>query len=151
MGVTIEAESYTDQVLQSLIRHSGVMGTTFGQLLLSQCEDSFYQNWKNRHFWLSKGFDVQISGSSEGQDFSTLVELRNAIIHGAGCLTDKQSRDINKQIALERRFEVVLRVQVEGRKLRYLGGTDNLAVNVARRFVLLLDSEVRRIHPDVPI
>jgi hypothetical protein len=151
IGATIEVESYADQILQSLIRNSDVMSSSFGRSLVSECEDSFYQSWKNRYLWLRKGFNISIAGKLEEQNFQTLVELRNAIIHGAGYLTDRQTRDIGKQVALERRLQTLLRVQVEGRKLEYLGSTDDLAVKIAREFVLLLDSEVRRVYPDLLI
>lgn len=151
IGAIIEVEAYTDHVLRRLIECSGVTDIPLGRLLVSQNQDSFYQNWKNRYFWLRNAFDVSVTGTSAEQDFATLVELRNAIIHGGGRLTEKQTRDIKQQIALERRLDQVLKVQIEGQELINLDGTDSRAIKVARTFVLLLDGETRRVHPDLII
>lgn len=144
------AESYADEVIQVLVVSSGIDSTLFGRTLIRNSEESFFHNWDDRYNWLRDAFQVKISGSRPSQDLRALVELRNAILHGGGRLTKKQVRDVPRMVDLENQLLRVLRVQVEGGALRYVGATDALALRVARSFVLALDAAVRTEHPHLP-
>src|SRR5579859_291694 len=85
-------ESHFDRVLRSLIAVSGVGENKFFNSMYEAIRDDIFKTWDSRLKWLDDGFGVAISGDSAIQDFRTMVDLRNAIVHGRGRLTEMQQR-----------------------------------------------------------
>lgn len=136
------AEALTDSFIDSLAASSPVNDSQFGRQLLARAADSFHQTWPDRNSWLNAGFGVSIAGERAGQEFDLLVEVRNALVHGQGSLTDRQTRRTSEAIALQRRIESVLKAQVAGRRI-LLGPTAGpLALGITRTFVVALDHAV---------
>ncbi len=141
LTVVATVEAYVDEVLRELIASSGYDYSAFGRAMLHELEDRIYQSWRERHGWLDKGFAISIAGSAAAQDLLAVVELRNAIVHGSGRLTDRQSRDVANLIKLEHRLQEVLDVRVENRTVNLASSTGIRAIEVARVYILALDAE----------
>jgi len=151
LTVATIVEAYAESVLRELIVASTYDSDAFGRAMHAELEDRIFQSWEERHTWLDKGFGIRLAGSRDAQDMQTLVGLRNALVHGAGHLTDRQSRDIAKLVALEGDLYRVLDVSVERGQVHMARSTGPRSINVARAYILALDAASRRAHPRVPL
>ena len=140
--VTTVAETFVDRLVAQMVESSGVGATPFGQALLEATREDMSRTWDARYGWLKRGFGLQAGGSTQGQDLRTLVDLRNALVHGGGRLTDRQSSDLSKLIPLEKRLRELLAAEIEGRRVRFVGPTDWKAVGIVRAFILWADGAV---------
>lgn len=111
-----------------------------GKSLDTGLDERLYRNWSSRREWLRDAFQVAIDGQAEDQDFTLLVQLRNAVSHGAEGLTGMQRRKLSEQLSLERDFRSRLEVSVDGRRIRVTHGTAVAAVRVGNRYVRALDA-----------
>jgi len=145
--VVSSVEAYVDSILRTLIAASGYNQTAFFRAMLAELEDKIYQSWAERHSWLKKGFSVSIAGSAAAYDLLTLVDLRNALFHGNGRLTEKQSGGTAALIDLEHRLWRTLEVRTENRVVHLASSTGGRAVGVARAYIFALDTEVRLKQP----
>lgn len=141
-------ESYVDRVLRTLVDASGISQVPFALAMFDELRDVVTRSWDERFKWLRKGFGVALSGDAAQQDFQTLVELRNAIVHGEDRFTDRQTRGLPSLVQLERRVYRVLLVEASKDGFLFGPETSGRAVSVARTFVLAIDDAVRRAHPN---
>lgn len=144
------AEAYADAVLARLIDDSGYESTAFGRAMYAMLEDRIFGSWKERHDWLVKGFGVNFHESDAAKakaDVLTLADLRNAIVHGNGRLTERQSRDVVRLVSLEKRLRVAFDVRTEGRTLHMSPTTGRRALATARTYIGILDQTVRAQYP----
>lgn len=140
------AESFADRVIQRLVLDSPVSQTSFGRKLLAESSNSFSQSWGQRNSWLKDGFGVNLSGGAVAQNLIVIVEVRNALMHGSGNLTDRQLKNPAAAITLQSQIRQVLSSQVHGRKV-VLGSTAGiLAIATARDYIISLD-RASRTHP----
>jgi hypothetical protein len=146
IAATTVAETFVDSSLALLIESSGIGKSPFGAALLQTVGDGFFQGWPDRLHWLNKGFGIEVGGTTAGQNLQTLIELRNALIHGGGTLTDRQSRDVPSLLELERRLRRLLHVQVEGGRISFVGPTDVVALQVVRTFMLEFDERLAALN-----
>ena len=151
VGVATTVEAYVETVLRELIRESGYADHPFTKAMYAELEDSLFQSWNERFRWLKSGFGISIAGTAAAQNLGTLVELRNALVHGGGRLTDRQSRELTDLVTLEQRLAQVLDVDVENRLVRFGPETGQRVVTVSRDYVIALDAEVRTRQPDVSL
>lgn len=151
LTVTGMVEAYADGVLGRLIAQSGYDATTFGRAMLAELEDRIYQSWLERHAWLDKGFSVRVTGTPAAEGMQTVVDLRNALVHGNGKLTDRQSRDMAALIALEGRLWRALAVRTERGIVHCSSTTGVKAIGAGLAYIRALDAEVRLKQPQVPI
>lgn len=100
------------------------------------------QSWANRLKWLRDGFGMDLAGSSIQNDMQTVIDLRNALLHGDGRLTPHQTRSLNKQLALERQLEKVLSITSEAKKLRLSSATAGTCMSIARNYIIYIDDRL---------
>ncbi len=150
LTVATLVEGYVDAILYALIAASGYDDTAFGRAMFAELEDRIFQSWPERHSWLSRGFGVSVStGTPVGQNLATLNQLRNALAHGGGRLTERQSRNVGELIGLEKRLRDLLAVEVDNRFLHLSRETGDRAIGIVREYILDLDRQVREQHPAV--
>jgi hypothetical protein len=140
ISVVTTSEVYVDRMLDLLVEASPIEQSDLGRAMKAAYQDQFHQNWPNRFKWLKDGFGVSISGTREGQEFDTLIALRNSLIHGGGTFTATQSREVGKRIALERDLSARLHVHSGSRALGLSTSTARSAIEISREFVLRLDA-----------
>lgn len=151
LTVATLAEAYSEAVLRQLIIASSRDLGPFARAMYAELEDRIFQSWEERHSWLAKGFGIKLAGSRHAQDLQTLVDLRNALVHGAGTLTDRQSRDLGKLVHLETSLRRTLDVHVERGRVHLTESTGHMAVSIARAYILALDASSREAHPGARI
>lgn len=134
-------ENYVDGLLD-LLAGEYLTGESDFQLAIEElARDRLHQNWPSRRDWLREAFGISVDGRTEDQDFTLLVQLRNAVAHGGGTLTRIQKRKLSEQLELERNLRQRLEVRVDGYRLRTTRKTALAAIQVGNRFVRALDSE----------
>lgn len=141
------AESYVDAVLRGLIDTSAYRTDQFTRALFSALEFAMFQSWSSRFDWLRDGFGISLAGSTEAQALDVLVQARNALVHGAGGLTDRQVRDLAELVNLEQRLNSDLDIDVQARRLHLGCETPDKAIAICRRFVRALDATVVAAYP----
>lgn len=133
------AESFADRLIERHVSDSEVARSAFGRKLLSESSNSFGQSWTQRNMWLSDGFGIRLAGAAIGQNMMVVVEVRNALMHGLGSLTDRQVKNSTSAIALQGQIRRVLNSQVHGRRVILGQNAGAIATAVARTYVLELD------------
>ncbi|MEU4686799.1 hypothetical protein [Streptomyces xinghaiensis] len=135
-------EVHVDRSLEALVADSGLSLSPLGTAFLSRYSDDMSRSWDARYDWLADGFGVTIKGDKFQQDFHTLVEIRNAIVHGSGELTKRQQAGLAKFVQLRKRMESVVNVRVYGTRIVF--ATDSVArsLNVASDFVRGFDQSL---------
>lgn len=133
-------ESYADSVLDARISASIDPHSQFQRLMVEELRDRFHGTWDDRLKWLCQGFQIANKGDGPIQSMLTLVDLRNAIVHGNGQLTHLQTRKgLSRQLTLERELRQRLDVTVEARTIRYGDLTRSRATAICRSFILTLN------------
>lgn len=140
-ALATSVEVHVSRIVGRLIVLSSESSSKFGSALIDDVGDRFVRTWHDRMSWLNRGFDLQISGGKGYQDFDALVQLRNAVVHGDGRLTESQTRTLDSLLKLQDKMQRVLRVQTAGR-LQYDSASAALMVNVVREFVVVFDAAV---------
>ena len=144
-------ESHFDRVLRSLIAASGVRQNKFSNSLYEFLHDDIFKNWDSRLNWLKNGFSVAIAGDRAIQDFRTVVDLRNAIVHGQGHLTEVQQKSLERLLDLKRNLTRLLNVQFSGHKILIPPDIGLKVVKVCRDAVILLDNSILQEYPDIRV
>lgn len=137
------AEGYIDTVLRSLISASDITHSALGSVMYSELQELMHRSWDERTRWLRRGFGIGIEGTKAQEEFMTLVELRNALVHGSGALTPRQSRKVEAVVDLEHKLQRLLDVGVGKDSFRFGPTTASRTARVARSFVLAIDRAVQ--------
>lgn len=146
IGTAVEV--HVSRIIARLIVLSGVQDDTLGQALLEHAEQEINKSWSSRGKWLKQGFGVEYMGDPAYQSFDTLVELRNAVVHGDGSLSDQQQkRGLAALRTLRQAFAKRLDVEFYGRA-KYGPHSSILAMDIARSFVQEFDQKVICLYPD---
>lgn len=142
VSITTIIEGYVDGLVDVSVRDSPVGETRFGALLIQDRRDDFKGTWKWR-FDLLRVFSLQCD--DEGvRRFRLLIELRNAIVHGGGSLTDRQAGSLVKQLALQRDLASVFCVDFDGRRCIFDTASVRRSIDVGCQFVLGTDELAMR-------
>ncbi|WES64623.1 hypothetical protein P0L94_00805 [Microbacter sp. GSS18] len=136
-------EGYVDDLLDQLSAADLHAASDFQELAFGQVRTQLHQSWQSRRQWLKDGFGISIAGSQAAQEFDVLVELRNALTHGAGELTRLQRNRLSDQLALESKLVSVMKLGMRGNRLNLTAETSVAAVKIACSYVIALDSGAR--------
>lgn len=134
-------EIHVSRVLARLIVLSDLQATKLGAALVDEMRDDINRTWDTRMSWLSRGFGLAIAGEAEYQRLNNVTELRNAVVHGDGRLTDYQTASLTKVIALQKDLRRHLDVQAAG-SIKYGTKTALLVETAIRNFVVFFDGRV---------
>src|ERR1700729_2895253 len=74
-------EAHFDRIINTLIMLSKIEDNSFGRSLLNDNYDDIFKSWDSRLKCLGQGFGVMLAGDQHVQDYRTLVDLRNAVVH----------------------------------------------------------------------
>jgi hypothetical protein len=109
--------------------------------------DEIFKTWDSRLKWLDNGFAVTIAGDRPIQEYRTLVELRNAVVHGQGHLTEYQSRNFQKLLALKQGMSRLLGVQFHGHEVLLPPYIGHKVIQICRSAIVCLDTALLQAHP----
>lgn len=140
-------EVHVAKVLKVLVGINRAGRPRFESALVADVEENMYLSWPSMWKWLSVGFDIKVQGVGPAQAFESCIDIRNAIIHGNGRLTEMQSKNFTASISM--RSEAVRRLGVHfvGNRVVVDAQTRELALLAARDFVLYFDSQVLGKYP----
>lgn len=145
--IATAVEVHVSAMLARLVVLSNIEESPFGAALLSEAEGGLSRTWYDRYRWLNRGFGLALAGDLPSQEFNTLIEVRNSMIHGDGQFSDdQQSLKLSKLVALKKDMQKHLAVTADGR-LRFGANTHTRAFEVARRFVAYFDAELLAKYP----
>lgn len=144
-------ENHVNRLLKSLVAANSMPENPFMAALLLEIGDDIYRTWESRLRWMSQGFGVALAGHTEVQEYLFVVELRNALIHGDRKLTPTQIRSLPKLLALKRDMARVLGVVFNGIEIRLDKHVTVNSLELARRFVIYLDTSVLAVYPKLEI
>ncbi len=148
-AVTTAVEVHINRVLGRLIVLSNLQASPFAEAMIAELEDALIRTWESRMSWLARGFGIAVTGRQPYQRFDATIQLRNAIVHGDGQLTDLQQKSLAKLTALKRNLWTALSVQCIGLVPVPTASTHAAIIDVARVFVASFDAEALRIHPAI--
>lgn len=117
LTVVPEVETRIDEMLRELVSSSRFASTPVGSFLIKDKLDSYLQTWSERERILATMFGFNVSGSTVGQRFQLLLEVRNALMHGNGSLTLQQSKKFGTLLDLRKRLSKELCIEVQGKVL----------------------------------
>lgn len=136
-------EAFVDNVIQGLIDDAAAQQSRLGAFLLAKAEGTFRQSWQARNDILRGGFEVVVEPQVLAQDLQLVIDIRNALAHGDGSLTDQQVASWSKAVALRRNLERRLGVSISGRRIRLTSDSAGKAVTVLIEYISALEAAVR--------
>lgn len=142
-------ESHFDRVLNRLIETSDVELSRFSSALLENSRDEIFKTWDSRLKWLDSGFGISIAGDRPIQEYRTLVDLRNTIVHGQGYLTEIQQGNISRLLDLKRRMSRLLDVQFHGHRVLLPSDVGDKVIRTCRAAIVCLDTALLQAHPGI--
>ena len=141
--LTAVVEALIDNTLDELVAASPVQDSALGRAMVGKTTKLFRSTWEDRNYWLKNGFEIALAGSRPGQDFRVLVELRNALAHGAGSLTERQCTNLKAFVELRKNLMRVLDVDVQGRAIILGDASVSRATEVAVLYILAFERHNR--------
>ena len=144
-------EAHIDRCIDALFAASRVLDLPLGVTLFREVRDSIHRTWRSRYEWLSNGFDLKISGTRSAQEFDTLVELRNSIVHGNGRITDLQSSTASRLVSLRANFRQSLGIECFGRRVVLDRGVEIIASRIGYRFIAAFDDQLTSLYPTLDV
>ncbi|MDR6438753.1 hypothetical protein J2790_003920 [Paenarthrobacter nicotinovorans] len=147
VAVASRVEALVDRFIDLLVSESQVDSTPLGRALLKENNGAFHQSWPARNAVLKNGFDVQLASMPMWADMDLVIDIRNAIVHGDGNLTDRQAKDIASLINMRKRVAKVLHSEIQGRVVRLSPESGSLSAEIGVKFVLAADAAVSSVRP----
>lgn len=147
VAVTSRVEALADRFIDLLVLESGVGSTQLGKNLLREYNDSFHQSWPARNGILKKGFGIQAASMPIWDDMELVIEVRNAIVHGDGGLTNRQLKDSASLITMRKRISKLLHSDIQGRMVRLSDEAGVLSAEIAIKYAVALDEAVSLVRP----
>lgn len=108
-------------------------------MMIAKLKDVMQGTWDGRKEWLGSGFGVALGSLKAWPLLLALVDLRNAIVHGGGGLTARQSRTLKERLRVEAALRTHLYAEVHGSDLLLTTKTADSAISICRDFVTQLD------------
>lgn len=131
-------EAHANKALTRAVALTDIAQTRMGAALLAQAGD-LDRNWGSRREWLQVASGFQFMGELWAGHFQTVVDLRNAIAHGHGSLTDMQQENFSSFVDLRRRLSAHLDVNTQGAALQFGACTRKKVRAACIKFVHELD------------
>lgn len=144
-------EAHFNRVLESLVDTSGIRASKFGGALLDEIADDIYKTWDSRLRWFNRGFGIVIAGDLVMQNYLSLVDLRNALVHGQGELTSLQQRNFLKLLSLKDRLRRILGVDFRGPVIVMNDSLQTKAGHICREVTMHVDAAVLAAYPSLLI
>lgn len=149
-AVTTPVEAHVSRMIGYLILLSDIDRSALGRALIEAAEDAMTRNWTDRTDWLARGFEISVRDRTAWQRFDTVVQARNALVHGDGFLSDQQlALTLTKLLTLKRRLGDELGVSWSGGRLAFDSSSARAAHDAARTFVADLDERILAKFPQV--
>jgi hypothetical protein len=142
-------EAHFDRLINALIASSRVSDSKFASALLDDNYEEIFKTWDSRLKWLDKGFGIGIAGDRPVQDYRTLVDLRNAVVHGQGHLTLFQQRNFAKFLALKQSLARLFDVNFMGTAVIFTDALHFKVIEACRLVVAHLDRAVLNLYPEI--
>lgn len=146
IGTVVEV--HVSSVLAQLTSLSHVDDHQLGRAMLSRLQQEMNKSWASRADWFKDGFSVEYKGRKAAQYFDTLVELRNAVVHGDGAASEQQAAKGAASLSTMRRlFADRLNVEFRG-QVEFAPTSAVCAMDIARQFVADFDQLVLARFPE---
>lgn len=147
--VMAPVEVHVTGILGRLIGQSSESSGLLGSALIAHVGDGFFDNWDLRLKRLKEGFGLSFAGDKPYQQLSLVVETRNAMVHGDGQLTARQTAKTAALKTLRRGLEATLDISCRGLVLEPAASSVDKTVDVVRGFVAAFDGAVLAAYPAV--
>lgn len=135
-------EIYIDAVIEKLIAREIHSGSPAAQYSLNAAMRTVNQTWDSRKDLLAKGFRSELNNGC-WQNLRVVVEARNALAHGNGMLTDRQTASTLKAIRLKCDLLEISSISVSGRRLITTKHSLLACVNICETFILDIERTTR--------
>lgn len=135
-------EAHVDATVKLLTDMDRQTRSKLGNYLVDQYESDFSRNWKSRQSVLRDGFGVFVESERVAQDLKIVVDVRNALMHGDGKLTDLQSAKWRTVVTLRRDMARRLDIELQGRRLVIGEGSAKKACSILIEYVLQLERSI---------
>lgn len=144
-------ETHFNRLLSALIDMSSAGLDRFGNALLDQALDDVFKTWPSRLRWLNQGFNISVYGDTEIQEYLYVVDLRNALVHGQGELTQIQQRNFSELLALKRNLTRTLGVRFRGVKVVMNEFVQTKVLRICRNATMYIDGAVLSSYPSLDV
>ncbi|MUN64460.1 hypothetical protein GMA12_15140 [Kocuria sediminis] len=143
------AEALVGKSIDLLVDESGIKSTRLGRRLIQDSAESYHQTWDGRYGILRDAFGVQLAGNREAQRLNVVVDVRNAIVHGEGQLTSRQTKKLTNVLSMRRQINEVLESEVQGKKIVLSPTAGRCAIRVASDYALAFDAAIGKARLDL--
>lgn len=135
------AEGRVDALIEELFeRHPSGTNDVTG-FLLDEVGARLTQSWSARARVLRGAFGVVVDQKKK-QYMDSVIDVRNAFIHGDGSLSPLQTQSWESILQFRTTLRRVLDVHVDGTRLEFTARTVNLALGYVEDYLVALDAAV---------
>ncbi|WP_101556975.1 MULTISPECIES: hypothetical protein [Brevibacterium] len=117
LAVISEVESSVDFILQEEIEESATGVSMISDYFVRKKLPDYFMTWSGRKELLRDLFRFNGFSNSVGQEFMLIVEIRNALVHGNGSLTELQCKDLKRMLNLKTGLSSKFSIGFSGRRL----------------------------------
>ncbi|MGJ0203048.1 hypothetical protein NHL51_02645 [Leucobacter sp. gxy201] len=144
LSVVPEVESHVDIRLRSFTHRDESAQTRLGQFWIKENLSGLLSTWEGRKRLIKLATSQDFFGDQLSQDFFTLIDLRNAIMHGNGRITPLQAKSVKTYLDLRKRLHSGFNIHTNGMEIVF-SRTDNARIaSTAIGFLRKLDVEFLR-------
>jgi hypothetical protein len=147
VAVTTVLEAHTARLFTQLVGLSNVEATNIGKEMYKRLRKDMLSNWSSREHWLFGSLQIPLAGDTAYQNFMVVVELRHALVHGDGNLTEAQLAEFDKMLRLKKDLDRVLSVSCMGSRVTLSTETPERTIAAARSLLVALDGAVLVRYP----
>ena len=137
------AEAHVDETILALIEHHDHRSDQLLGYLVDQAGGALRETWPKRREVLKHGFGVECTQGAQ-QRMDLVIDVRNALAHGDGALTDRQLATWGRAFDLRGRLVRELGVDLHGRKLTVDRSALAKSLSAVREYLIELDVSVSR-------
>lgn len=139
LSVVPQVETYLDMRISELLDDYAARTDQLGVFLLKRYGTEYEKTWRNRRDIMDKAFAMEVSNTPESEQFQLLLELRNALMHGAGKFTSRQRSNWTQHLKLQSDLHKSLNLQIEGNRFYIPEDSSDTIRSIATNYLLLTE------------
>lgn len=140
--VVSEVESQVDKLIRGKIYSLGLGHSSVSDYFINNHLPEYFGTWSKRKSLLKGLFNFDGYSCAVGQEFDSLVDIRNSLMHGGGSLTELQRKNFRNSLKMKRKLESKFSVRFSGNRMVLEGSASRVAGEVSVRFLIAVDEAI---------
>lgn len=137
-----QVEMYVDRSITNILEVHADSTNQIGKFLFDHYGAEYTRTWDNRVKIMDKAFSFNVKSTVEHREFQLLVDLRNALMHGAGRFTNQQVANWTKHLQRQKDLKSRIPIQIEGDHFYFMDNSSERIRDIAVDYLLMIEQRV---------